>query len=138
MNSISRLLRYILLGTILYFTIQCQSKKESSTIKENTCHCNDLVYDELYNYFFIEERTSPYNGKCLEYYDSGEVSLEKNFVDGKMHGNMIRFRKNGIRKSLVEFKLNFIDGKAIFYNLQEKDSVIQQYKKGKLVSNSHQ
>ena len=83
-------------------------------------------------------RTSPYNGKCLEYYDSGEVSLEKNFVDGKMHGNMIRFRKNGIRKSLVEFKLNFIDGKAIFYNLQGIDSVIQQYKRGKLVSNSHQ
>ena len=138
MNSISRLLRYILLGFILYFTIQCRSKKESSTIKENSCHCNDLVYDELYNYFFIEERTSPYNGKCLEYYDSGEVSLEKNFVDGKMHGDMLRFRKNGIRKSLVEFKLNFIDGKAIFYNLQGKDSVIQQYKKGKLVSNSHQ
>jgi antitoxin component YwqK of YwqJK toxin-antitoxin module len=137
MNSISRLLRYILLGFILYFTIQCRSKKESSTIKENSCHCNDLVYDELYNYFFIEERTSPYNGKCLEYYDSGEVSLEKNFVDGKMHGDMLRFRKNGIRKSLVEFKLNFIDGKAIFYNLQGKDSVIQQYKKGKLVSNSH-
>ena len=137
MNSIPRLLRYILLGTILYFTIQCRSKKESSTIKENSCHCNDLVYDELYNYFFIEERTSPYNGKCLEYYDSGEVSLEKNFVDGKMHGDMLRFRKNGIRKSLVEFKLNFIDGKAIFYNLQGKDSVIQQYKKGKLVSNSH-
>jgi antitoxin component YwqK of YwqJK toxin-antitoxin module len=137
MNSISRLLRYILLGFILYFTIQCRSKKESSTIKENSCHCNDLVYDELYNYFFIEERTSPYNGKCLEYYDSGEVSLEKNFVDGKMHGDMLRFRKNGIRKSLVEFKLNFIDGKAIFYNLQGKDSVIQQYKKGKLVSNGH-
>jgi antitoxin component YwqK of YwqJK toxin-antitoxin module len=137
MNSISRLLRYILLGFILYFTIQCRSKKESSTIKENSCHCNDLVYDELYNYFFIEERTSPYNGKCLEYYDSGEVSLEKNFVDGKMHGDMLRFRKNGIRKSLVEFKLNFIDGKAIFYNLQGKDSVIQQYKKGKLVSNRH-
>ena len=138
MNSISRLLRYILLGTILYFTIQCKSKKEPSTIKENSCHCNDLVYDELYNYFFIEERTSPYNGKCLEYYDSGEVSLEKKFVDGKMHGDMLRFRKNGTRKSLVEFKLNFIDGKAIFYNLQGKDSVIQQYKKGKLVSNSHQ
>ena len=137
MNSISRLLRYILLGTILYFSIQCQSKKESPTNKENSCHCNDLVYDELYNYFFIEDRTSPYNGKCLEYYDSGEVSLEKKFVDGKMHGDMLRFRKNGIRKSLVEFKLNFIDGKAIFYNLQGKDSVIQQYKKGKLVSNSH-
>ena len=138
MNIISRLLRYIILGTILYFTIQCKSKKESSTIKESSCHCNDLVYDELYNYFFIEERTSPYNGKCLEYYDSGEVSLEKKFVDGKMHGDMLRFRKNGTRKSLVEFKLNFIDGKAIFYNLKGKDSVIQQYKKGKLVSNSHQ
>lgn len=137
MNSISRLLRYILLGTILYFTILCQPKKESSSIAGNSCHCDDLVYDELYNYFFIEERTSPYTGKCMEYYESGEISLEKNFIEGKMHGNMLRFRKNGIRKSLVEFKLNFIDGKAIFYNLQGKDSVIHQYKRGKLVSNSH-
>jgi antitoxin component YwqK of YwqJK toxin-antitoxin module len=138
MNSTPRLFSYLLLVSILYFIIQCQPKKESSTITENSCHCNDLVYDELYNYFFTEERTSPYNGKCLEYYDSGEISLEKNFVEGKMHGDMLRFRKNGIRKSLVEFKLNFIEGKAIFYNLQGKDSVIHQYKRGKLVSNSHQ
>ena len=137
MNSKPKLFSYLLIASLLYFTIQCQPKKESSTIKENSCHCNDLVYDELYNYFFIEERTNPYNGKCLEYYESGEISLEKNFIAGKMHGNMLRIRKNGIRKSLVEFKLNFIDGKAIFYNLQGKDSVIQQYKRGKLVSNSH-
>ena len=137
MNRTPKQFSYFLLFAALYFLNQCQPKKEPSTIKENSCHCNDLVYDELYNYFFIEERTSPYSGKCLEYYESGEVSLEKNFVDGKMHGNMLRFRKNGIRKSLVEFKLNFIDGKAIFYNLQGIDSVIQQYKKGKLVSNSH-
>ena len=137
MNITQRLISYLLLASLLYFTIQCQPKQESSTIKENSCHCNDLVYDELYNYFFIEERTNPYNGKCLEYYESGEISLEKNFIDGKMHGNMLRFRKNGIRKSLVEFKLNFIDGKAIFYNLQGKDSVTQQYKRGKLVSNGH-
>jgi antitoxin component YwqK of YwqJK toxin-antitoxin module len=137
MNSTPKLFSYFLLLASLYFLNQCQPKKESSTIKENSCHCNDLVYDELYNYFFIEERTSPYSGKCLEYYESGEISLEKNFIEGKMHGDMLRFRKNGIRKSLVEFKLNFIDGKAIFYNLQGKDSVIQQYKRGKLVSNGH-
>ena len=137
MNSKPKLFSYFLLASQLYFIIQCQPKKESSNITENSCHCDDLVYDELYNYFFTEERTSPYNGKCLEYYESGEISLEKNFIDGKMHGNMLRFRKNGIRKSLVEFKLNFIDGKAIFYNSKGKDSVIQQYKRGKLVSNGH-
>ena len=120
--------------------IQCNGSEKSnseSSFATKNCHCNDLIYDELYNHFYIEERTSPYTGKCVEYYESGEISLEKNFIDGKMHGNMLRFRKNGIRKSLVEFKLNFIDGKAIFYNLQGKDSVIQQYKRGKLVSNSH-
>ena len=138
MNITQQLFSYLLLASLLYFLNQCQTEKESSSITENSCHCNDLVYDELYNYFFIEERTSPYTGKCFEYYESGEISLEKNFIDGKMHGDMLRFRKNGIRKSLVEFKLNFIDGKAIFYNLQGKDSVIQQYKRGKLVSNSHQ
>ena len=137
MNSKPKLFSYFLLASQLYFILQCQPKKESSSIAGNSCHCDDLVYDELYNYFFIEERTSPYTGKCLEYYESGEISLEKNFIEGKMHGNMLRFRKNGIRKSLVEFKLNFIDGKAIFYNLQGKDSVIHQYKRGKLISNSH-
>jgi hypothetical protein len=138
MNSTPKLFSYFLLVSILYFIIQCKPKKEPSSITENSCHCNDLVYDELYNYFFIEERTSPYNGKCLEYYESGEISLEKNFIEGKMHGDMLRFRKNGIRKSLVEFKLNFIDGKAIFYNSQGKDSVVHRYKRGKLVSNIHQ
>ena len=138
MKITPRLFSILLLVSILYFLNQCQTEKESSNITENSCHCNDLVYDELYNYFFIEERTSPYNGKCLEYYESGEISLEKNFKDGKMHGDMLRFRKNGIRKSLVEFKLNFIDGKAIFYNIKGKDSVIHQYKRGKLVSYSHQ
>jgi hypothetical protein len=69
------------------------TKKESSTITENSCHCNDLVYDELYNYFFIEERTSPYNGKCLEYYESGEISLEKNFIDGKCMETCLDFVK---------------------------------------------
>jgi len=137
MNSTPRIFNYLLLASLLYFTIQCKAENESSIITENSCHCNDLVYDELYNYFFIDERTSPYNGKCLEYYESGEISLEKNFIEGKMHGDMLRFRKNGIRKSLVEFKLNFIDGKAIFYNLHGKDSVIHQYKRGKLVSNGH-
>ena len=137
MKNTTKLFSYLLLGSILYFLNQCQQKKESSSITENSCHCNDLVYDELYNYFFIEDRTIPYNGKCMEYYESGEISLEKNFTDGKMHGDMLRFGKNGIRKSLVEFKLNFIDGKAIFYNLQGKDSVIHQYKRGKLVSNGH-
>ena len=137
MNNTAKLFNYFFLGSILYFLNQCQTKNESSNITENSCHCNDLVYDELYNYFFIEDRTSPYNGKCMEYFESGEVSLEKNFKDGKMHGDMLRFRKNGIRKSLVEFKFNFIDGKAIFYNLQGEDSIIHQYRRGKLISNGH-
>ena len=137
MTNTPKLISYIILVSIFYFLNQCQQKKEASPIAENSCHCDDLIYDDLYNYFFIEQRTNPYNGKCLEYYNTGEISLEKNFIDGKMHGNMLRFSENGIRISLVEFKLNFIDGKAIFYNLEGKDSVVHQYKRGKLVSNSH-
>ena len=137
MTKKSNLISHIILVSTLSFFNQCQQKRESSKTPENSCHCNDLIYDDLYNYFFIDHRTNPYNGKCLEYYQTGEVSLEKNFINGKMDGNMLRFRKNGIRKSLVEFKLNFIDGKAIFYDLNGKDSVTHQYKKGTLVSNGH-
>ena len=93
-----------------------------------------MVYDEPYNHYYLEERTLPYTGMCMELNKNGALKLTKMFVEGKMQGEMIRYQKNGQRASLVEFDQNFIHGKAIFYDVSGNDSVVQQYHRGKLVT----
>lgn len=129
---------YSLIGiiSILFFFSKCQEENNVKTVV-NPCHCNDLIYDELYNHFFIEERTNPYTGKCQEYFKNGKVSLEKEFVDGKLDGKMITYRKSGKVISIVELKLNFIDGKTIFYDKMGNDSLVQYYKRGELIADGH-
>lgn len=121
---------YLLIVVVLF--TQCE--QENKTITEQKCHCGDLVYDEAYNHYYKDERTLPYNGICIELNKNGALTLTKNFVEGKMQGDMIRYQKNGNRASLVEFDQNFIHGKAIFYDINGIDSVVQQYHRGKLVT----
>ncbi len=99
---------YSLVGifSILFFFSKCQEKNNVKTVV-NPCHCNDLIYDELYNHFFIEERTNPYTGKCQEYFKNGKVSLEKEFVDGKLDGKMITYRKSWESNINCRVKIKF-------------------------------
>ena len=73
----------------------------------------------------------------LRYLAAGDIKLTKEFLKGKLHGNMLRYSPDSSKISLVEFKDNFIHGKAIFYNQRGEDSVVQHYKKGELISNGH-
>ena len=47
---------YSLIGiiSILFFFSKCQEKNNVKTFV-NPCHCNDLIYDELYNHMFQEK-----------------------------------------------------------------------------------
>ena len=127
----------ILIPAILYLT-SCNetTDKASKTIKnEAYCNCNDLIYDELYNHFYIDERNEPYTGICYELYESKKTKLTKDFKEGKLHGKMIRFKEDSTKISLIEFENNFIHGKAIFYDSKGNDSVVQTYKRGALITN---
>jgi antitoxin component YwqK of YwqJK toxin-antitoxin module len=50
---------------------------------------------------------------------------------------MITYRKSGKVISIVELKLNFIDGKTIFYDKMGNDSLVQHYKRGELIADGH-
>ena len=121
--------------------VQCNGSEKSnskSSFATKNCHCNDLIYDELYNHFYIEDRTLPYSGSCYEKYKRGKIKLTKEFLNGKLHGNMFRYREDSSKISLVEFQNNFIEGRALFFDIQGNDSAVQYFKKGKLVSVGHQ
>ena len=141
MSQLKKLFLVLIAFTLFQWMVKCnspeKSNSESSIIIEN-CHCNDLIYDDLYNHFYVEDRTIPYSGSCYEKYKSGKIKLTKEFLNGKLHGNMFRYREDSSKISLVEFKNNFIEGRALFYDIQGNDSAVQYFKRGKLVSNGHQ
>lgn len=121
---------------ILCFTgCNDSSTKESKYFISNSCNCTDLILDELYNHFYLNERTSPFSGTCYEYFKNGELSISKQFQEGKMDGKMIRYNTNGSIKSIMNFEQNKINGEAIIYNSLGKDSVVQYFKKGKQIIN---
>jgi antitoxin component YwqK of YwqJK toxin-antitoxin module len=121
---------------ILCFT-RCSDRntKETKYFKLNSCNCTDLILDELYNHFYLKERTSPFSGTCYEYFKNGVLSISKQLNEGKMEGEMIRYNKNGSIKSTMNFKQNKINGKAIIYNSMGEDSIVQYYKNGKQIIN---
>ena len=140
MKYLNKTILFLVIFTLLHCIVNCNSSVKNNTkssISYNNCHCDDLIYDELYNHFFIKERTVPFTGSCYEKYENGKIKLTKEFLNGKLHGNMLRYRKDSSRISLVEFKDNFIHGKAIFYNRSGEDSIVQQYKRGELISKGH-
>ena len=116
----------------VYLTTACTIGPKNSAEK---CNCNDLILDEPYNHYYLEERTVPFTGTCVEFNKNGTLNLTKQFVEGKLHGNMNRYRPNGDKLSTVEFDKNFIHGKAIVFDLQGNDSIVEEYKRGKLISN---
>ena len=60
--------------------------------------------------YLIKTHTEKYdNGKWVEYYESGEVKKEGNYVDGKKEGKWVEYYENG--KVWVEG--NFVNGKKV-------------------------
>ncbi len=141
MSQLKKLFLVFIAFTLFQWMVKCNSPEKSNSESLTTtknCHCNDLIYDDLYNHFYIDDRTLPYSGSCYEKYKSGKIKLTKEFLNGKLHGDMIRYRDDSSKISLVEFEDNFIEGRALFYDIKGNDSAVQYFKKGKLVSKGHQ
>tara|TARA_Y100000589_G_scaffold330984_1_gene382500 strand:- start:524 stop:925 length:402 start_codon:yes stop_codon:yes gene_type:complete len=129
-------MNYILKIIILFSSlISCSNNLEpNETLLESNCNCTDLILDESYNHFFLDDRTLPFTGTCYQYFKNGKISISKQFQEGKMEGEMIRYNKNGTIKSVMNFQQNKINGKAIIYDSFGKDSIIIHYKNGKQVN----
>ena len=141
MSFIKKSILVFIAFILFQWMVKCNGSEKTnskSSVNTKNCHCNDLIYDDLYNYFYIDERTLPYSGSCYEKYKNGKIKLTKEFLNGKLHGKMFRYREDSSKISLIEFKNNFIEGRALFYNIHGKDSAVQYFKRGKLISNGHQ
>lgn len=134
-------MKYLLVfGVAVVLFTACKSERESDQISEETneidssfCECHQLTFDEPYNHFYRFERRKPFTGKCEEYYPDGSLKLEKNFVEGKVHGKMISYHDNGQVWEDQEFDMNFQTGEKIIYTKSGKVKFHALYKRGKQI-----
>jgi antitoxin component YwqK of YwqJK toxin-antitoxin module len=67
--------------------------------------CGYLIKTHTENY--DNGKMSVHNGKWVEYYESGEVKKEGNYVDGKKEGKWVEYYESG----KVEIEKNHVNGK---------------------------
>lgn len=131
---------WILLPVAIVFTfISCGgndnevSTDEVETIDSNYCECFQLTFDEAYNHFYRFERREPFTGNCKEFWPDGTLKLDKNFVEGKVHGKMISYHENGQIHEDQEFDMNFQVGERIIYTKSGQVKFHALYERGKQV-----
>ena len=103
---------------------------ELTEIDSNYCNCNELIFDEPYNHFFRFERREGFTGKCEDFHSNGEKKMEKNFVDGKLHGKFFLYYDNGQIEEEKEFDNNFQTGEQITYSKKGEVIFHALYKRG--------
>lgn len=130
MKKISHLLIF---SCLILIELNCSTPVEKKPNKQE-CICSDLIYDELYNHYFLHAKEKPFSGNCIEYFKNGSISEQKTIKNGKMTGEMIRYREDGSKKTSIQFEDNFIHGRVIFYDLNGNEDIIEHYNKGELIT----
>jgi hypothetical protein len=104
-------------------------------IKKSECNCQDLFLDDLYSHFYLEDRTKPYTGHCTGLDENGILSIEKEYVKGKLHGTVIKYYENGNIKEETEFDINFQHGESKKYDESGQLIFHREYHKGEFKRN---
>lgn len=118
---------------LILFVVSCNYSTKNKDLNHiNSCVCSDLILDELYNHFYLKQRTDPFTGICNEYYKNGRIKFSKELTNGKVDGALTHYRKDGSIRSIAYYKQNKINGKSIIYSISGEDSLVNLYKNGKL------
>ena len=124
----------------LFFFISCKEKESNitsnnSSLKQpKSCSCGDLILDQLYNHFYLNDRTIPFTGTCIDYHKNGEIFQKKEFTKGKMDGVFLEYSNKSILIKKWNFSKNKRVGESMTYNSSGKLIFHGIYKNGKLDS----
>ncbi len=116
--------------------MSCSSpqQKENQVDEANYCECVELFFDDDYNHFYLQDRTVPFSGKCEEINVNGVVVVEKNFEKGKLMGAYLEYYNSGVLKNEWNFLNNRQHGDQKLYDETGKLTHHSIYKKGELDS----
>ena len=132
-NKILFILFLIVISSCNEKTKEDLPEKKTSHETSN-CSCGDLILDELYQHFYLNERTLPFTGICNENHKNGNLFRTKEFVEGKMDGEFIEYSDNNKLLKKWNFKKNKMHGDAFTYDTTGKLLFHGIYKNGILDS----
>ena len=93
-----------------------EEKTSSEEVKEpSICNCDDLILDTGFNWFYLNDRLTPFNGTCTKEVN-GVKLLEREYSKGKVNGQVKEWHQNGQLKLSMEFDNNLQVG-----NMKEWD-----------------
>ena len=95
------------------------------------CDCKELIFDESYNNFYLVKAREGFTGFCEEFYSNGQVSLSKNFTNGKVDGEVKMYFEDGSIKEEKTFDMNFQTGDHFKYNIAGQITFHAKYNRGK-------
>ena len=112
---------------------EINDSENDTVVDSNYCDCHELIFDEAYNHFYRFERREPFTGLCEEFHGNGELKMEKNMLEGKVHGKVITYHDNGQIHEDEEFDMNFQTGERIIYTRSGKVKFHALYKRGRQI-----
>lgn len=114
----------------------CTGAKKASDIEDEDlithCDCSLLYLDEPYNHFYLTDRTKPYTGTCEVLGSNGTVIVLKNFKQGKLDGNYLEYFESGAIMHEWNFLENRQHGDQKIYDEKGKLLSHSVYYKGEL------
>ena len=72
----------------------------------HSCNCGDLILDSGFNWYYLSDRLKPFTGKCYLQLPDGSIILERNYEQGKVHGDVLEWHNNGTLKLSMKFEKN--------------------------------
>ena len=102
-----------LIVSILVFLFSCEDNSTHvQPIEKNPlpdihfCNCADLILDSGFNWYYLSDRLKPFTGKCSTKQPDGSIIVEINYEEGKVHGDVLEWHKNGTLKLSMKFEKN--------------------------------
>ncbi len=133
-------LQTLLFTLFFIFIYSCGENKVAGSINHKTlnakdsCICSDLILDELYNHFYLDDRTLPFTGTCKEYHKNGNLFKKIEYLEGKMDGVLLEYSKKNVLIKKNNFSKNMMHGDTFTYDKNGLLIFHGTYRRGKLDS----
>jgi antitoxin component YwqK of YwqJK toxin-antitoxin module len=114
---------------LLFVFFACKNEGQTSS-EEAYCDCEMLAIDNLYNHFYLEDRSVPYNGICKVFHKNGQLKQEREIVEGKNNGYYRVYSESGVLLEEGNFLNNRHHGFFKYFN-EEGELIIEvEYENG--------
>ncbi len=96
--------------------LSCDTPQKTKEENKAICDCKELQHDPDYNVLHLGDRLKPFTGQCLDYYLGGKLKKDFSLKDGKYHGTLFYYHKNGQLQSTATYEEGLIFGDKKVYD----------------------